>query len=253
MPLGFQVPQAYLRERLYVPEAEDGEPLLQGQPAPPPVVNEQLAQPATAAYSPTQPRAPAGGPKAGQWVSKKGAAFAGVALEGAAKEIDKAADRLFAHPKLDAAVAGAVRWYKGEEGYVRINSAVRAGKPEAVSEHVARIDAAIAASKTKADMIVFRGMSRRHFGADLQDLVGQTIADPAYTSASLNQRVAKNFGRRGDAVIIEIRVRKGSPALYAEKVQNFFEKEVLLPRKAVLKVTAVEGNKMVAEFVGTAN
>jgi phage gp29-like protein len=199
----------------------------------------------------SQPRVPAGSTKGGQWTARKAAAAPAAAVGVTTKEIDAAAEKLFAHPKLSALQAGAVGWYKGEEGYARINSALRAGRPDAVREHIERLDQAIAASKAKADLVVYRGLSRRHVaGGDLESLVGATIADGAYASTSLNPRVARNFGGRGDSAIIEIRVPKGAPALYADRVKNFHENEVLLPRNAVLKVSKVEGNTVVAEFVG---
>ena len=139
-----------------------------------------------------------------------------------------------------------------EDGYAEINGALRhadkAGPvdpgyeieamsgdlPMRLDGAIKSIDAAIAGSRTKEDVTVFRGMDHREFG---KLRVGDEIEPPAYSSTSLRQSQGSGWGD----TLAEIRVPKGSHALAMDQAGfGGSENEVLLPRATRMRVVSTD-------------
>ncbi|MET8965584.1 ADP-ribosyltransferase, partial [Streptomyces sp. NPDC004074] len=71
------------------------------------------------------------------------------------------------------------------------------------------------------------------------EMLGQTFPDKGYTSTSLGNHPVSTF--EGKEAILRLRVPKGTPALWLEKVSHFdvTERELLLARGTKFKVTRV--------------
>ncbi|MFD0506306.1 ADP-ribosyltransferase [Streptomyces chiangmaiensis] len=71
------------------------------------------------------------------------------------------------------------------------------------------------------------------------EMLGQTFPDKGYTSTSLGNHPVRTF--EGKEAILRLRVPRGTPALWLEKVSHFDveERELLLARGTKFKVTRV--------------
>ena len=210
-----------------------------------------------ARYMPAQPRWPAGSSVGGQWRGGKGGGSAGgkggaKAKGGAAGpraaendadalKVEKGAFKKLSLTDDETAVVGAYAM----NGFDRINRGLRDGDVGEMKPLVDNLDTAIAKSVTAKPVVVARGVpsASRAFGeGGAENAVGKVLADPGYTSTSLNREVAKNFSAVGDpdAAIMEIKVPAGAPALSMRRAMGGSdEHEVLLPRNAALKITGI--------------
>lgn len=114
----------------------------------------------------------------------------------------------------------AIRTYTRNAG--RINGTLR-GRPVGalggdldpgrVPEVADRLRAAVEAGRVPEDVVAYRGLSLRDLGLRPDQLAGATIPDPAFTSVSLNESLARRDyvqGRQG--LLLRIRVPAGTPA-----------------------------------------
>lgn len=133
----------------------------------------------------------------------------------------------------------AVRTYTGQS-YDPINQALRSGqKPTGL---VVDLDRAIGKSTLARDTIVYRGVKDPgKLGLHEGNLVGATIRDRAFTSTSLDRRVAEKYAGPSGAVL-RIHAPAGTKAASMAKVSRYDkEREVLFPRGATIRVTGVGG------------
>jgi GNAT superfamily N-acetyltransferase len=118
----------------------------------------------------------------------------------------------------------------------RINAQLRTGeRTEGTDELIREVDEAMAATRTKQPLLVYRGVSRDALGGKGE---GDTIADPAYLSTSLDWDQARKFSRNANTVIMHIEVPEGTNVI----AENATETEVLLPRGSVIEITKIDGD-----------
>lgn len=127
------------------------------------------------------------------------------------------------------------------ESYKKINEQTRR---EAL-ERAAVLDGALAKGSLARDVTVYRGTTLSAYGGS-PPAVGSTLVDRGFLSTSTSRGVAESFSH--DAVL-EIRAKKGAPAVDVSHVAGGAESEVLLNRGAGLKVRGVrqEGGRTVIE------
>jgi hypothetical protein len=149
--------------------------------------------------------------------------------------------------------------YQSDE-YVVINDALRNKTPLSEGNALVKniVDSAIKRSSFDTDVLVYRGLAD-DTGAITSLGIGSEVRDLAYTSTSMNPAVAEAFANgvmldRGQPVVMEILIPKGSPALAADVVTNPTGaawlsaqdaemygysnlNEVVLPRGTTLKIT----------------
>lgn len=130
--------------------------------------------------------------------------------------------------------------------YLDINRELRAGNMSAETrDRVEQMDAAIGRATLTEPATVYRCVSANVLGDG--DLTGKVISDRAYTSTSLDRDVANGFTKWvPNAAVVEIRVPKGSSALYMEKLPGIDprmrEGEMLLPRESRFRVVSDSGS-----------
>lgn len=138
--------------------------------------------------------------------------------------------------KIPAAERMALVEYTGS-AYGPMNGAMR-GRRVASSRHASQIAAADAAMeniKTPENVIVWRGLTLSDTNVPAPK-IGDTITDYGFTSTTVD----KSFARRRGRDQLEIRLPKGTPALYLEPITAVSgEYELLLPRR-VSGMTVVE-------------
>ncbi len=148
--------------------------------------------------------------------------------------------------------------YKGKS-YEAINKYLRktnevlglTHSSEELKEMVSNIDSALKKSKLSEDVSVYRGteLPEKYSGDNVQDLVGRSINDDAYTSVSTNPRMAGYFCRNKKTkrtAVIKMTLPKGSSALPLTKdtvggnggTDN--ECELICPRSMKIVVHKVE-------------
>lgn len=121
---------------------------------------------------------------------------------------------------------------------------VKDGDPlhKPVKEKVERALSALDKASFPADVIVYRGQRHTQLAQQAEAgtlAVGTQIELLGFTSTSIKRSVATGFmaGRRDETVLFEIRVRKGSKAVYVDGFsENRGEKEVLLQHKLKLHI-----------------
>jgi len=107
-----------------------------------------------------------------------------------------------------------------------------------------RLDAALDKSRTPAPTTAYRtsgAILDKDFNTyRWQDMVGQTVRDPAYLSTSLSEQAARSYGSEGDA-LIEIQVPEQSRAAYVGAVgQHPEEQELLIARGSGLEIVSAQ-------------
>lgn len=152
----------------------------------------------------------------------------------------------------------AIEFYTSE-GYKAINNELR-GEPipkvTNVDIMVDDLDRAIGQSNgTSATVEVFRGIKRSNSLSELK--VGQGFIDKAYTSTTLDPRMAlTSFSSPNKGKILRITVPKGTKGIYVpdwfgardERAQTKKEQEFILPRGSSFKVTNIDGNVISLEM-----
>lgn len=130
----------------------------------------------------------------------------------------------------------AVREYFGNS--TRINTALRNGDVDAdMQETIDEVDAAMALTKTKTPLVVFRGVN----GDALDGLsAGDTFSDRIFLSTALDPQQAKKFARGDNSKLMHIEVPTGTNVI----AENRTETEILLPRDTQIEITGVEGDNV---------
>ena len=121
---------------------------------------------------------------------------------------------------------------------------------DTMPDKIAAIDSALSKIGTPQDMLTYVGLGTEY---DITNFVpGATFAFKGYRSATIDPNVALNYNSRVNktamrqqTVMLQIKVKKGHPGLYAEDFSaNPGESEFILPRAT--KVRVVSGpNKLV--------
>ncbi|MGW0960450.1 ADP-ribosyltransferase, partial [Streptomyces gelaticus] len=147
---------------------------------------------------------------------------------------------------LDPSAKQALWDYTGETfpSYHDINGHLRGTpgfgpKPEVLHD-IAEMDKVMSTRPVPDDIMVVRGTGLGHLKLDSPlDMLGKTYPDKGYTSTSLGNHPVSGFA--GKEAILHLRVPKGTPALWLEKVSKFdvSERELLLARGSEFKVTRV--------------
>lgn len=145
--------------------------------------------------------------------------------------------------------------------YIDMNNHLR-GKDKSPSKEtrqaIKQVDTALTKGSLQQDTTVFRGFPPSVLGNDPSKLIGKTITDKAYTSTSLSERVAGQFGN----TVAEIRIPKGAKAglmdatLTKADLKQFGrdpEHELLLPRNSKFRIlsskTTGKKTKVIMELV----
>ncbi len=100
------------------------------------------------------------------------------------------------------------------------------------------VDRVLSTRPVPEDLMVVRGSGLDHLGVDSPgDMIGNTYGDKGYTSTSLGNHPVGAFKTK--PAILHLRVPKGTPALWLERVSEFdvSERELLLARGSEYKVT----------------
>ena len=125
-------------------------------------------------------------------------------------------------------------------GYKRINGFLRGKAGFAEQETVNQIDRVMKKSIIPEDIHLYRGFKPAP-GTKMDDMVGFTINDKAYTSTSLTVSTARAFAGSPDSVIFRINVAKGQQGLVVNRrlgiaSPHYSEQEVILPRDTTFRV-----------------
>ena len=110
------------------------------------------------------------------------------------------------------------------------------------------IDNAILKYDLVDDVITYRGTSKKYY-SELK--VGDEFSLKMYCSTSLNENIAKTFMEdKKNAIMLEIRVPKGTPSLYVGDNGAYeFEAELLLGRNLNYKVIDIVNDKIILEVI----
>ncbi len=144
----------------------------------------------------------------------------------------------------------AVREYTAGD-YERINEYLN-GKRELSGDEKAEVDEIIKqidstmTGKTDSDMMVYRGIAIKASDID----VGDTIDNKGFTSTSANIDIANDFANYYGGSTIQIRVPKGTPALFVgyNTGGDFDEAEMLFGRGASIVIIEKNGNDIIGEI-----
>jgi ADP-ribosyltransferase exoenzyme len=143
----------------------------------------------------------------------------------------------------------------------RINADLRSGRAQAGDPDIASLDEIIhePERKTAREMTVYRGLPGKVFD---EVKVGDVISDKAYLSTSLDPEIAAVRGDSDNRVLV-IKVPAGSNALYIPGMlredledetsashDQVPEREMIFPRDARLKIVAIDGQHVFAEYIG---
>jgi hypothetical protein len=135
--------------------------------------------------------------------------------------------------------------------YLALNKALRTGQPLQSHQAVmaANLDKAIRNNKVLSERKVYRGLTdaEKFFGPTVK--IGTIVIDNGFISVSKHRDTADNFaGYNGKVCVISL--PKGSPALDIEawSLLGDSEKEALLPRGSMFKVTNVSGKEVHLEY-----
>lgn len=127
--------------------------------------------------------------------------------------------------------------------YHSINTALRGGSTHHL---VPAIDAAVAKSKAKEDMVVVRGVSSTGMAAWLASSggeikIGATITDAGYASTTRSTKTATGFAGGGSGYGLKIKVPKGARILPLKAISHYAqEDEFLLPHGSSFKITGYD-------------
>ncbi|MGW9025533.1 ADP-ribosyltransferase, partial [Streptomyces sp. NPDC055722] len=109
-----------------------------------------------------------------------------------------------------------------------------------VQHNIDEVDKALAGNPVPEDLMVVRGTGTGHLKLDDPlEMLGRTYDDKGFMSTSLGDHPVPAFA--GEDALLHLRVPKGTPALWVEKVSNFGmgERELLLGRGTQFRVTRV--------------
>ncbi|WP_405746037.1 ADP-ribosyltransferase [Streptomyces sp. NBC_01525] len=125
----------------------------------------------------------------------------------------------------------------GWASYKEVNAYLRGDASKGtryVQNNIEEIDKALAGRPVPQDVMVVRGTVLDHLTRltpdGLLEMLGNTYEEKAYMSTSLGYRPIEEF--QSSKAILRLRVLKGTPALWVEKVGNYGvrERELLLGR-----------------------
>ncbi|MEV6961557.1 ADP-ribosyltransferase [Streptomyces sp. NPDC051207] len=128
--------------------------------------------------------------------------------------------------------------YKDMNGYLRGTGGY--GPDPATLHAIDEVDRVLSSRPVPDNIMVVRGTGLDHLNLDSPaDMLGNTYPDKGYTSTSLGNHPVDGF--KDKPAILHLRVPKGTPALWLEKVSQFDvkERELLLARGTEFKVTRV--------------
>jgi hypothetical protein len=165
---------------------------------------------------------------------------------------------VFKASSLSQSIKNAIKEYTGP-AYAQINGALRTGKKLGSNKQnvVNKLNEAFARPEVKAkeNFTVYRGIT----SSQLQHLaMGSTMTDKGLVSTSSSANEAKKFAG-ADGALMEIRVKKGQPAMSVKNTSVFpSEMEVLLPANTSFKVVGKkigpEGRPvLIVDYVPPAN
>lgn len=147
---------------------------------------------------------------------------------------------------LSPAERKALRFYKGD-GYREINQVLRYGgesDPD-ILQAIEDLDVALSRFQLPEPVIAYRGLGSQALFTQAEDLIGDTIEEPAYLSTSLLRSVAEGYlSARSEWRVLEEILVPGGVAVGAyvgapDLVEPMEEHEFLLPRGTELAVHAV--------------
>ncbi|MFD1663354.1 ADP-ribosyltransferase, partial [Streptomyces caeni] len=147
---------------------------------------------------------------------------------------------------LDPVAQQSLRDYTGETfpSYHDINGYLREikgyGPQPEVLHDIDQMDKVMSTRPVPDNIMVARGTDLGYLKlGSPAEMLGQTFPDKGYTSTSLGNHPVKTF--EGKEAILRLRLPKGTPALWLEKVSHFdvTERELLLARGTRFKVTRV--------------
>lgn len=165
---------------------------------------------------------------------------------------------VFKASSLSQSIKNAIKEYTGP-AYAQINGALRTGKKLGSNKQnvVNKLNEAFAQPEAKANenFTVYRGIT----SSQLQHLaMGSTITDKGFVSTSSDVNEANFFAGTAGA-LMEIRVKKGQPAMSVKNTSAFpSEMEVMLPANTSFKVVGKkigpEGRPvLIVDYVPPAN
>ncbi|MFD0624850.1 ADP-ribosyltransferase [Streptomyces sanglieri] len=128
--------------------------------------------------------------------------------------------------------------YKDMNGYLR-NDPHYGPRPEVLHD-ISEMDRVMSTRPVPEDVMVVRGTGIGHLDLDSPlEMMGGTFGDEGYLSTSLGNHPVPSFA--GKDAILHLRVPKGTPALWLEKVSHYgvTEREILLGRGSEYRVTRV--------------
>ncbi|MFD4947615.1 ADP-ribosyltransferase, partial [Streptomyces sp. NPDC058409] len=128
--------------------------------------------------------------------------------------------------------------YKDMNGYLR-NDPYYGPRPEVLHD-ISEMDRVMSTRPVPEDVMVVRGTGIGHLDLDSPlEMLGGTYGDEGYLSTSLGNHPVPSFA--GKDAILHLRVPKGTPALWLEKVSHYgvTEREILLGRGSEYRVTRV--------------
>ncbi|MFF1648219.1 ADP-ribosyltransferase, partial [Streptomyces sp. NPDC058240] len=128
--------------------------------------------------------------------------------------------------------------YKDMNGYLR-NDPYYGPRPEVLHD-ISEMDRVMSTRPVPEDVMVVRGTGIGHLDLDSPlEMMGGTFGDEGYLSTSLGNHPVPSFA--GKDAILHLRVPKGTPALWLEKVSHYgvTEREILLGRGSEYRVTRV--------------
>jgi len=140
-------------------------------------------------------------------------------------------------------------------GYQPINGGLRGSLGQELSPkaklHIKQIDSAVGLNVLDRDVVAYRGVTETVAG-NLKS--GQKFRDKGYVSTSLDSKVAGTFAKRGRGTVLEVRIPKGSHALYMDAAlgSSRGEKELLLGRGAVFSIDGRSSSgHLIADYQGS--
>lgn len=169
------------------------------------------------------------------------------ALRAVPSGLGRAASRARGDIPLTRQQRTALREYESTNYYV-INGQLRRGAPDASTTRiVGHIDAAMASSAVRDDLLVWRGITspQKIFGDRLAgDLTGFSWREDAYTSTTADKKVARDFLYEGDdagSLQMRILLPKGARAVRISEGGYGGQSEILLSRGRSFRVVADRG------------
>lgn len=117
-----------------------------------------------------------------------------------------------------------------------------------INDMIKDIDNSMSKYNLNTDIITFRGTNSNHYS---NYKVGDIFSEKMYYSTSLNKNIAQTFADdKNNAIIVEIKVPKGTKSIYVGDNTNYeFEAELLLSRNLSYKVIEKSDKNIILEVV----